>query len=432
MQTRTKQFLKLSLLMSTAIGMLPLDARAQDDTVDPLYRDGAYAGILGTVTGFIGDGNRPTVGGGVDVLGGVRRGPVALEAGPTYTYASHTNLAGGYANVLIFPFGKMPGLYGLGGIGILDAITYAKAADPFVISTAQIGSGYMFPLEIAGYRMGLRAEGLFRWGRYNDGVTEQRPVDDPRTKPRPDVPYNYHDLILRIGLQIPLPLTSPTPPTPAPVEVVPATPPVDSDGDGVPDDIDQCPGTPPNTSVDAKGCPLPLPPPPCKSPEPGEKVLLSGCATGETIVLRGVNFEFDKARLTPNAQVILDAVGDELVAHPNIKVELSGHTDSKGSDSYNQKLSDARAKSVVEYLESKGIDASRMTAMGYGETQPIADNDTDEGREINRRVELEVTFSDAAVATSTGANDPVSVTVPPEPTPAPASAPDSVEAPPAN
>ncbi len=423
MQTRTKQFLKLSLLVSAAIGATPHAALASDDgSVDPLYRDGAYAGILGTVTGFIGGDNRPSVGGGVDVLGGVRRGSYALEAGPSYTYASHTDLVGGYVNVLAFPFADLPGLYGLGGVGIQDAIKYSRTNRDFQFTTVQIGSGYLFPLEIGGYRMGLRAEGLFRWGRYNESVTAQRPIDDPRDIPDPDVPNNYHDLILRVGLQIPLPLTPPTPPAP-PAEVVPVAT-LDSDGDGVTDDIDQCPGTPPNTPVDAKGCPLPPPPPPCKTPEPGERLSLAGCTTGETIVLRGVNFEFDKARLTPDARVILDTVADELVAFSNIKVELSGHTDSRGSDSYNQKLSDARAQSVVEYLESKGIGASRMTAVGYGESQPVADNDSDTGRELNRRVELKVTSSqDASTAKSTGESDPVTMPAPVEAAPAPAAEP---------
>src|SRR3546814_12672178 len=95
-------------------------------------------------------------------------------------------------------------------------------------------------------------------------------------------------------------------------------------------------------SVNDVGCPLP---PPCKPPEAGQRVDLSGCAVGDTIVLHGVNFEFDKAKLTINAQTILDGVADALVAAPDVRVEVDGHTDSKGSDDYKQKLSEAR-KSV--------------------------------------------------------------------------------------
>ena len=123
-------------------------------------------------------------------------------------------------------------------------------------------------------------------------------------------------------------------------------------------------------------------------------------------MLRGVNFEFDKARLTANARGILDNVGDALTKAPEIKVEIGGHTDSKGSDEYNQKLSERRAKSVVEYLTSKGIAGGRMTSVGYGESKPVADNATDEGRELNRRVELKVTEGAATVVPSAPAAVP--------------------------
>ena len=128
----------------------------------------------------------------------------------------------------------------------------------------------------------------------------------------------------------------------------------------------------------------------CKAPQPGERVSLSGCGTGDHMVLRGVNFNFDKATLTPDARTILDGVADELLAYPKINIEIAGHTDGKGSDSYNQRLSEDRAASVVAYLESRGIAAERLTSVGYGETQPVADNESDEGRELNRRVELKI------------------------------------------
>jgi outer membrane protein OmpA-like peptidoglycan-associated protein len=77
-----------------------------------------------------------------------------------------------------------------------------------------------------------------------------------------------------------------------------------------------------------------------------------------------------------------------LIARPDVKVEIAGHTDWTGSDAYNLKLSNARADAVMQYLISKGVKADNLTARGYGETQPIADNNTDEGRAKNRRVEL--------------------------------------------
>jgi outer membrane protein OmpA-like peptidoglycan-associated protein len=104
-----------------------------------------------------------------------------------------------------------------------------------------------------------------------------------------------------------------------------------------------------------------------------------------------VNFDFDKSTLTANAKTILDNVAEELAAYPAIKVEVGGHTDAKGSDEYNQSLSERRAASVMKYLASKDVASDRMTSAGYGESKPVADNETDEGRELNRRVELRIT-----------------------------------------
>ena len=120
--------------------------------------------------------------------------------------------------------------------------------------------------------------------------------------------------------------------------------------------------------------PKPAPPPP---PPPEEK-----------IVLRGVNFDFNKSNIRPDAAVILDEAASILKANPSRSVKVAGYTDSVGSDKYNQGLSERRAKSVRDYLVSKGVDASRLTSMGFGESNPIATNDTAEGRALNRRVEL--------------------------------------------
>lgn len=144
--------------------------------------------------------------------------------------------------------------------------------------------------------------------------------------------------------------------------------------------------------------PPPPPKPECRTPVPGERINLDGCGTGDVIVLNGVNFEFNKATLTDNAKTILNDVDSELVAHPDIKVELAGHTDGRGSESYNLKLSQRRAESVRSYLMEHGVDGDRMTAVGYGKTQPIASNDTDEGRALNRRTELRITASNGEAA----------------------------------
>ncbi len=111
---------------------------------------------------------------------------------------------------------------------------------------------------------------------------------------------------------------------------------------------------------------------------------------GNAIVLKNIFFDFDKATLRTESYNELDRLVTLLTENPSIKVELSAHTDSKGSDEYNMKLSQKRAESVVNYLINKGISSDRLIAKGYGETQPIDTNDTEEGRQNNRRVEFKI------------------------------------------
>jgi outer membrane protein OmpA-like peptidoglycan-associated protein len=106
------------------------------------------------------------------------------------------------------------------------------------------------------------------------------------------------------------------------------------------------------------------------------------------VILQGVNFATNKAILIETSMQILDRVATSLVANPDVKVEVAGHTDSDGTDEYNLKLSDRRAKAVRDYLIRKGVPAAQLTSKGYGESQPIADNTTVEGKAKNRRVEL--------------------------------------------
>jgi OOP family OmpA-OmpF porin len=108
-------------------------------------------------------------------------------------------------------------------------------------------------------------------------------------------------------------------------------------------------------------------------------------------VLVGVNFEFDRARLTEGSYPILYGAVQYLNNRPDLNIEIQGHTDYIGSDSYNQDLSERRATTVRDYLVAKGIDSSRLTIKGYGESVPIADNTTAEGRALNRRIEFKVT-----------------------------------------
>lgn len=111
---------------------------------------------------------------------------------------------------------------------------------------------------------------------------------------------------------------------------------------------------------------------------------------GAKVILRNIFFEFNKATLKPESYLELENVYNFLTNNPEVKLEISGHTDNVGKYEYNLKLSTARAKAVVDYLVSRGIDPSRLTYKGYAFTQPIAPNTTEEGRALNRRVEFKV------------------------------------------
>ncbi len=110
----------------------------------------------------------------------------------------------------------------------------------------------------------------------------------------------------------------------------------------------------------------------------------------EVIILKGVNFAFDSSELTPQSKGILGQWVTKMKEDQTNRVEVAGHTDSVGSDAYNQPLSERRAKSVVDYFVSQGVPANRIKAVGYGQSRPIASNATDEGRAQNRRVELHI------------------------------------------
>jgi outer membrane protein OmpA-like peptidoglycan-associated protein len=111
---------------------------------------------------------------------------------------------------------------------------------------------------------------------------------------------------------------------------------------------------------------------------------------GKTVILKGVNFEFNKATLTKYSETILWRAYNAMVANSNVNVVITGHTDNVGSEKYNQNLSLRRAQSVKNWLVSKGIDSNRMRTVGRGKLEPIADNNTEEGRLENRRIEFYV------------------------------------------
>ena len=190
--------------------------------------------------------------------------------------------------------------------------------------------------------------------------------------------------------------------------------PVDSDGDGVADGIDQCPNTPTGATVDANGCPVdsdgdgvPDGIDKCASTPSGVKVDADGCPIQVTeretefldtglIRLEGVNFETGKAEILPDSYEKLDQIGALLAKWPEIKVEIGGHSDSRGSSARNQTLSEARAGSVKDYLLQKfsGIDPQNLTAKGYGESKPLVPNTSADNMARNRRVEFRVLNKD--------------------------------------
>jgi OOP family OmpA-OmpF porin len=161
--------------------------------------------------------------------------------------------------------------------------------------------------------------------------------------------------------------------------------PTDADGDGVCDGVDECADTPAAARVDVKGCPIVI-------TEKETELLETG-----RIRLEDVNFDLNKSTIKPRSYPALDEVGTILVRWTQLRIEVGGHTDSQGSDAYNQKLSEERAKAVLDYLLGKFPDlkAGQLTSRGYGESAPVVPNDTELNRAKNRRVEFTVLNTEA-------------------------------------
>lgn len=176
---------------------------------------------------------------------------------------------------------------------------------------------------------------------------------------------------------------------PAPV-VVPAAVELDSDGDGVVDSKDACPNTKKGVTVDEKGCPVDTDKDgvtddldQCPETPVDANVDARGCW-----VIKDLRFNTGKADILASSIKNVDAVANVMVKNPDMRLEVQGHTDSVGKAKYNKTLSEKRAQAVMDYLISKGISKNRMVAKGYGMDVPAADNKTEEGRAANRRVEL--------------------------------------------
>ncbi|MBO9662335.1 MAG: OmpA family protein [Dokdonella sp.] len=242
--------------------------------------------------------------------------------------------------------------------------------DPF----ATVGGGVQYNMS---ERVALRGEIAARYDHDNNTMNNLAESLGYRVKRK----SGFTDGIVSVGLVYSFGTAAPAA-APAPVAPPPAPDchSLDDDKDGVNNCDDRCPDTPAGTIVGPDGCP--------------QKVVID---------LRGVNFKFDRPKkgehkIEPTLQVptsdsiaILDQAIDALKRYPEIKVELDGHTDSVGTDQYNQGLSERRAQIVADYLTAHGVDSSRIVAVkGFGETQPIDTNATKEGRARNRRTEIKV------------------------------------------
>jgi OOP family OmpA-OmpF porin len=196
------------------------------------------------------------------------------------------------------------------------------------------------------------------------------------------------------------------PGTPPGVEVDGKGCPIDSDGDGVPDELDKCPGTPKGVKVDGKGCPVdsdgdgvPDYLDKCPGTPKGVPVGDSGCpiagieVAGDEWFVRGqVLFDVNRATLKPEAAEVLLRVANFLRKNQQYTVEIQGNTDSTGPLAWNMKLSATRAEAVKSYLVTNGVAAGRLTTKGFGPNEPLAPNNTAEGRAKNRRVDFKPTM----------------------------------------
>lgn len=159
----------------------------------------------------------------------------------------------------------------------------------------------------------------------------------------------------------------------------------DEDEDGVFDRRDRCPSTPKGVSVQHNGCPLAKYPeaPAAEAPATGDEVIVLS-DLGEVL------FAVNSDELTDGARAILNSVAERLKGAEVLGIEVTGHTDSSGAETYNQRLSERRARSVADYLIVQGVAADKLSTRGSGESQPVADNGSNAGRAQNRRVEIAV------------------------------------------
>lgn len=255
------------------------------------------------------------------------------------------DLTGGSADLQFYFSRNAFAPYTVIGLGAMNSSVPGDSGVGFI---GEMGAGFTYELHD---NFLLRSDVRYRYN--NNFNAALRPGTD-----------EFHDMTVNVGFVIPFgakPKSEPKLEIPAaPIEDCST---MDSDADGVNNCLDKCPGTIAGSKVDSQGCPI-------------------------SLELKGVNFEYDSAKLKPDALIILDGVAENLKTYPQKNdIEVHGHTSSEGTRKYNLKLSQRRSQSVVDYLVQKGV-TNRLYARGFGEEQPIADNSTEEGKSMNRRVEL--------------------------------------------
>lgn len=297
---------------------------------------------------------------------------------------------------------------------------------------ANAGLGYYMPFSFFGELWRLE-------GRYNVVFNDQalHPEQIAAGQTVPD--EQLEDARFNFGFLLAFGRKPPPPPPPPVVPPPPPPPPVDADEDGVADELDQCPdtprwvradaagctpdsdndgvdetrdccpSTPAGTPVDGQGCVPPPPPPAPSAPPPdadhdndgvvdrldqcphtidGYAVDANGCVKIQDVVIKSVHFELDSDALTPEAYRLLNSVAASFKAQRGVTAEVAGYADSTGNSGYNMALSQRRAAVVRDFLIYSGVPSEQLVAAGYGESRPIGDNKTEEGRAKNRRVEF--------------------------------------------
>lgn len=339
------------------------------------------------------------VAGGQISLGWLLSDRVSIEG-----MAGYSNLGGvddlkiteGSLNLLVsLKPGARLSPYLLGGIGMMNSDSKAMEGENSALANVGVGLKYRFGESPVSLRLEYRA----RFETANTLTFEDRITSlglqfafGGRKAPMPAAP------IERDGDGDGVPDSRDAcPNSPAGQRVDARGCPRDGDGDGVSDDQDQCPNTVKGAPVDARGCELDSDRDgvvdrldACPGTSAGVRVDVKGCEIRAVINLPGVTFETNSDRLRPGAEQVLADAAATLRMNRDLVIEVAGHTDSDGSAEYNEGLSERRANTVRDYLIRLGADSASLTAKGYGEADPVADNMTAAGKARNRRVELRV------------------------------------------